>query len=372
MDHLRPGLTVVVIFRDSAATLPRMFESLKGLDADVVAVDTGSQDDSSTICESYGAQVHYIDWPDDFSKAKNYGFDQVQTEWTMNLDSDEWLLPTSAAAIERAMSNSGAYAYQIQREELQPDGRSTSMNMLRLWRTHPSMRMVGRVHEHFDENVLKHVGAGRLPIASNIAIGHDGLSYGGDLTKLIRNLKYVELELQDRPGQLYYELCRVETLLLMKRDDALQEAKILTDRLLTEEDDTISIECSLMFANFLPFLAEADPEDERVSGLIRFIHRKLYRYPPSLWAIASVELARGHKFGAYQALLELDYMATTGQYDRVNAFHPGILEEDLWAALADVSRALGKTKQYQSSLAKLKKRFPQDPRLPSLESSGVS
>ncbi len=363
---MRPGLTVVVIFRDSARTLPRMFDSLVGLDAEVVAVDTGSRDDSIELCRRYGARVFEIPWPDDFAAAKNYGFDQVETEWTLNLDSDEWLYPDSAAAIHRAMANSGAYAYQILRNEVQDDGRHTAMYMLRLWRTDPRMRMSGRVHEHFEESVLKDVGRGRLPIASSITIGHDGLSYGGDLTKIDRNLRYIELELKDRPGQLYYELCKVESLLLLGDKTAIDEARLLTDKLLNVDSTTISDECAMMFANFLTFLADADLEDPRLGGIIRFIHQRLYRYPPALWAAASVELRLGHLHGAYQNLSQLDWLATTDQYQRLNAFNPGILQEDLWAGLADVARALGKKREYESSLAKLKKQFPEDPRIATL------
>jgi len=360
---LNSGITVVTIFRDSAMTLPRLFDSLAPLNLPVIAVDTGSMDESAEICKEYGADLYAFSWIDDFSAAKNFAMDLVQTEWTFCLDSDEWLDEDSYPHLIRATANRGAFAYQVLRREVQPDRRWTAMRLVRLWRTNPAMKLAGRVHEHFPESTLKLVGQGMLPLPSNISIGHDGLSYGGDLSKIDRNLRYIELELRDRPGQLYYELCLVESLLLLSRPGATAIARDLIDRILNSDNGQLSDECSMMFSNLLEFIARDDITDPRIDALIEFIHKRLFRYPPALWSAAAVNVERGHYHGAYHELCELRYMSESDQYDRLNAFHPGILQEFLWGALADVSSALGKKEDYEISMARLKEICPDDKRL---------
>lgn len=83
------GLAMIV--RDCEDTLRTCLESVKGLFDQVVIVDTGSVDSTPEIARKYG-DVLLHPWQDDFSEARNFSFDQLNTDWGFWLDADDILL----------------------------------------------------------------------------------------------------------------------------------------------------------------------------------------------------------------------------------------------------------------------------------------
>ena len=64
-------LSVCMIVKDEAAQLPHCLESLRDLATEVIVCDTGSTDDTVAIATQQGAQVHRINWPNNFATARN-------------------------------------------------------------------------------------------------------------------------------------------------------------------------------------------------------------------------------------------------------------------------------------------------------------
>lgn len=80
-----------MIVRDGAATLPACLQSIAGICDELIVVDTGSRDDSADIARSFGARVLHLEWPDDFSAARNVYLDHARCPWVLSLDADETL-----------------------------------------------------------------------------------------------------------------------------------------------------------------------------------------------------------------------------------------------------------------------------------------
>ena len=59
---------------------------------DFVIVDTGSVriDEDEPHYNGAGARVARMDWPDDFSVARNETLKYLSTDWVLHLDADEW------------------------------------------------------------------------------------------------------------------------------------------------------------------------------------------------------------------------------------------------------------------------------------------
>ena len=91
----RPFLSLCVIFRDNADTLPKLLESVKGCFDEYVFTDTGSVDGSRKLVEAFvrgKGKVTDFPWIEDFAAARNACFQAASGTWRMFLDSDDVLL----------------------------------------------------------------------------------------------------------------------------------------------------------------------------------------------------------------------------------------------------------------------------------------
>ena len=63
----------------------------KDIMSEQVVVDTGSEDQTTTLAEEQGAKIYRIFWEDDFSKAKNAAIEHCKGDWIAFLDADEYV-----------------------------------------------------------------------------------------------------------------------------------------------------------------------------------------------------------------------------------------------------------------------------------------
>ncbi len=101
-------LSVAIVCKNNADTIGRTLDSVRELDDDmeIVAVDSGSTDETIPMLESAGARVIESDWLG-FVKTKNKALDACKGEWVLALDSDESVLPDLARAIKDAIIKPG-------------------------------------------------------------------------------------------------------------------------------------------------------------------------------------------------------------------------------------------------------------------------
>jgi glycosyltransferase involved in cell wall biosynthesis len=93
MDQASPStdLAVAVTAHDSMRTMPRLLESVQGLAARVVVVDSGSKDGTVELCRERGAEVIHRDWTGHVAQ-KQFAVEQCNGHrWVLLLDSDESL-----------------------------------------------------------------------------------------------------------------------------------------------------------------------------------------------------------------------------------------------------------------------------------------
>src|SRR5437867_2509435 len=86
-----PLLSICMIVKNEEENLARALGSAAGLDAELVVVDTGSTDGTVEVARRAGARVLEFPWVDDFSAARNFGFESARGRWLLVLDADEEL-----------------------------------------------------------------------------------------------------------------------------------------------------------------------------------------------------------------------------------------------------------------------------------------
>jgi tetratricopeptide (TPR) repeat protein len=145
-------LSLCAIVRNEAANLPRCLASIRDVVDEIVILDTGSTDDTVAIARSVGAIVHHLDWPDDFSLARNHALQFVTGDWVLVLDADEALVPEVMPVIRSAIVNPNYLVINLIRHEI---GAAQSPYSLvsRLFRRHPDIRFARPYHAMIDDSV---------------------------------------------------------------------------------------------------------------------------------------------------------------------------------------------------------------------------
>ena len=110
---LQPGLTVALITKNEADNLEACLQSLAGLDAEIVIIDSGSTDATAEIAARHGARFYvHADWPG-FGPQRNRAHQYIRTEWVLWLDADERLSDTLKQSIQTALRTTSADACTV-------------------------------------------------------------------------------------------------------------------------------------------------------------------------------------------------------------------------------------------------------------------
>jgi glycosyltransferase involved in cell wall biosynthesis len=105
-----PKVAVIILTLNEEANLPATLASLRGLDAEIFVVDSGSTDRTLEIARAAGC--HVIEHPfENYALQRNWAFDHlpIGAPWTLCLDADERLTPDLVAEIRQTLSESGPF-----------------------------------------------------------------------------------------------------------------------------------------------------------------------------------------------------------------------------------------------------------------------
>lgn len=91
---------MVTVCKNSVDTLRPVLESVRGLAAQIIAIDSGSTDGTIEFCRSFGATVLEREWAG-FVGTKQIALEQARQPWVLHLDSDEPVTPELAHSIRR-------------------------------------------------------------------------------------------------------------------------------------------------------------------------------------------------------------------------------------------------------------------------------
>jgi glycosyltransferase involved in cell wall biosynthesis len=112
---IKQGLSVAIITYNEQANIRRTLESVKWA-GEIIVVDSGSTDDTVSICREYTDKVFHRDWQG-YGNQKNFAIDQSSGEWVLSLDADEPVEPALADEIRVIISKPGSLdGYRIPRK----------------------------------------------------------------------------------------------------------------------------------------------------------------------------------------------------------------------------------------------------------------
>ena len=327
------SLTVFLVTRNHEQSLPLALRSAAGLADEVLVADTGSTDRTAAVAAELGARVVPCEWDDDFAAACNFALDQATGDWLLLLNPDEEVRDPGRERLREAMGRTDALAYFVTVEDQlradQPDVVAETVQ-LRLFRRHPGLRYVGRLHPHFaepPEEVARREG--KQVLVAPLTLRRHGYLSTVTPDKLRWARRLLERELQDRPGQLHYLIEYGHTLLQLNDPRGHAVMAEAADQVLAARDAPAAPDASV--GPLLEYLLTVSPEQSR-SRVTRAEAEELVRRwfphsPPLLWRLAEAAF-QGQDFRrAAGYLAALVGMGETGRYDRSLGFDPGIISD---------------------------------------------
>jgi hypothetical protein len=328
-------LSVCLITRNEELALPRALQSVRDVADEIIVADTGSTDRTEQIAKDFGATVVHFAWCDDFSAARNFAINQAHGDWIFWLDADEELLPDSVSELRSCIARKEALAYFVRRQDLQDAGRLdyfTTMWQLRLFRRREDLKFIGRCHPHFVPDEFEIAKKSGLQVLhSTITMRHYG--YVGELrpAKLRRGARLLELELKERPGQLYYLVEFGRTLLTL--GDASRGHEILCQALAQilprlNEPEISGPTTAQLLEYFLMLPRERLPAGVTVELVEDLTRRWFPTSAPLVWLLARRAAEAGKLPESERLLRQLVQMGIERSYDQWVSFDPRLVGSD--------------------------------------------
>ena len=205
MEQKPVGISFCMIMKNEERFLEQCLASIAGCVDEICIVDTGSSDRSIEIAEKYGARLEYIEWPNDFAKARNASLKMAKYRWILTLDADEELVPEcreSLKLIASAPVNVDAVSIRIHNRTDGTSGDNVYTHYLpRLFPNSERIRYVGSIHERLELDAQFAVNM----VDSPIYIIHHG--YRNDVIegrqKSKRNIPLVRREAAENPEDMF-------------------------------------------------------------------------------------------------------------------------------------------------------------------------
>jgi glycosyltransferase involved in cell wall biosynthesis len=100
-------VSVVIVAKNEAHTLPRCLASAQGWVAETVVALNATTDASEAVARAAGAQVHHVPWRG-YRDTKNAALALATHPWVLSLDADEEVSPELRAAITAFLARADA------------------------------------------------------------------------------------------------------------------------------------------------------------------------------------------------------------------------------------------------------------------------
>lgn len=201
-------ISAVYIAKNEAHNIARSLESIKDMVDELILVDTGSTDATVDIFKSYGGQVFYRPWDDDFSAPRNMALSKATGDWIIILDADESFSATTRKNITAVL------------ESCSPEAKGLLINMvnydkdtgealdefyaLRIVRNVKGLNYKGIVHEQLYIGEAAFYDSQRVK-KDLLSIDHTGYTASISKEKNQRNIRLMEAAIaHGEPEERYY------------------------------------------------------------------------------------------------------------------------------------------------------------------------
>ncbi|OBU09504.1 glycosyl transferase [Photobacterium aquimaris] len=176
------SLSVILITKNEADRVELCLQSIADIADEIIVLDSGSTDETVTICQRYTDNVTVTDWPG-FGKQKQRALDKACCDWVLSIDADEALDEQMQQALISLLSQETitATAYRLPwgvtlYGKTLKYGRS-ARSVLRLFKREGARYTLDEVHE----TVIPSVGT--TEVLNGLLLHYTHRDYGHGLDK---------------------------------------------------------------------------------------------------------------------------------------------------------------------------------------------
>ncbi len=217
-----PLVSLCMIVKNEEVDLKRCLNSVKDVVDEIIIVDTGSEDDTLKVAQSFGATIIKFVWNGSFSDARNIALEQAKGKWILHLDADEELDKSSLNRLRVQVKETEADAINVVLRNYQPEEDMVTFldeKQVRLFLNKADHRYQNKVHEQIIPSIAEHSGKFS---ESEIIINHYGYQANNE-ARAKRNLNLLEDELRETPQDAYLLFKTGETYKALKQWDKAAE-----------------------------------------------------------------------------------------------------------------------------------------------------
>lgn len=171
--------------------------------AELIIVDTGSEDNTIEICKKYTSNIYYKKWNDNFAEMRNYSISKAKGEYIFIQDADQELTKEGVKELINLLKNDSHKKFNTLyinlrnylNEELT---KYSDMKFPLIFKNDGEFKYVGAVHNQpqFKEPILY----------TNIIVNHFGyiMDNNKKILKFNRTASILKKELEKDPNNVYY------------------------------------------------------------------------------------------------------------------------------------------------------------------------
>lgn len=331
-----PFLSLCMIVKNEAEDLPRCLKSVEGIVDEIIVVDTGSEDETIAVAQSYGAKVYTYPWQGDFSAARNFSLEKAQGEWILVLDADEELVKESAQDLHNFLLAAQHTAYFLQEINYvgeKPGAEAVLHLTPRLFQNRPEYRYKGAIHEQIGPSIIENGGSIGF---SPVKLLHYGYLRKAvlDKNKIQRNITILENEVKRQPFDPFtrYNL-GIEYMRLEQYEEALKHFKVAFSKLPSLEMGYASI--------LVRNIAWALRQLKRYKDALKVVDDAILAYPDytDLVFLKAQVLADMKRFSQAASFFEL--CIKQGEASPRHITEQGVGSYKAWYALGQIYEQLG-------------------------------
>jgi tetratricopeptide (TPR) repeat protein len=353
-------LSICILMKDDADCLRRIAAMVQNLADEIVVICNEPVAESLQVAAGEcGVRLVSHHWQNDFAAARNAGLRAARGEWVFWIDSDETLKPPSVAGLRELLKPEDILGYYVTIEDQTDAATMSPRQHPSLYRRREEIRYSGRIHEHFEPSLESLARSWNMNVAlSPIRLQHTGYRLAARPAKLQRNIALLELELANRPGQLYYQIELGRSLLLA--GNARGHA------VLAEAAETLHPALSQPFppnplvAALLEYALSHAPPDflPARSTAVELAARWFPASPPLTWRAARWCYQQGKIADAAALLERVVQMGETQCYDNALSFDQCIFGDETRLNLGVCQAKLGQVGQAIEQWKRIKSDSP--------------
>lgn len=200
----RHGLTVAILSHDDQALLPATLDSIRGLADEVLVIECGSAGHTAGAIARYGARIVPWQWNHDWSALRNTALDRARGAWLLWLEPGEQLTAPSASELRQYLATqplpTRALLLTVEVPPASPQAQGEEIAEARLIPVLPSVRYEGRI----GESARASLAAADVTVElSPWRVVRPALVHNAEYqrARALRDLKLLDLELQERPNR---------------------------------------------------------------------------------------------------------------------------------------------------------------------------